>query len=54
MNQPAGWYPDPGDPSLVRYWDGTGWSPRTAPKFSPSTSPHGGRNRLRSRRRTPS
>ncbi|KXF84340.1 hypothetical protein D092_20675 [Rhodococcus ruber Chol-4] len=39
MNQPAGWYPDPGDPSLVRYWDGTGWSPRTAPKFSTPPPP---------------
>ncbi|MGJ5671692.1 DUF2510 domain-containing protein (plasmid) [Rhodococcus aetherivorans] len=39
MNQPAGWYPDPGDPSLVRYWDGTRWSPRTAPKFSTPPPP---------------
>lgn len=39
MNQPAGWYPDPGDPSLVRYWDGTEWSPRTAPKFSTPAPP---------------
>ncbi|CCW14430.1 DUF2510 domain-containing protein [Rhodococcus aetherivorans] len=39
MNQPAGWYPDPGDPSLVRYWDGTAWSPRTAPKFSTPAPP---------------
>ena len=24
---PAGWYPDPnGDPSLLRYWDGNGWT----------------------------
>lgn len=22
---PAGWYPDPGDPSRGRYWDGSGW-----------------------------
>ena len=23
---PAGWYPDPSDPGVVRYWDGTAWS----------------------------
>ncbi|KOS56421.1 hypothetical protein Z051_09400 [Rhodococcus rhodochrous KG-21] len=39
MNSPAGWYPDPGDPSLVRYWDGNQWSPRTAPKFSTPPPP---------------
>ena len=26
-----GWYPDPEQPSLVRYWDGERWSPHTAP-----------------------
>ena len=23
------WYPDPDDPSLLRWWDGTGWTPTT-------------------------
>lgn len=27
----AGWYPDPSDPSLQRYWDGTKWTEHTAP-----------------------
>ena len=26
---PAGWYPDPGDPGLVRYWDGEAWTGHT-------------------------
>ncbi len=27
----AGWLPDPsGDPSVLRYWDGTGWTSHTA------------------------
>ncbi|MEX0426346.1 DUF2510 domain-containing protein [Nocardioides sp. DS6] len=31
MSSP-GWYPDPaGDPDLLRYWDGTGWSGQTRP-----------------------
>ena len=30
---PAGWYPDPnGDPSLLRYWDGTGWTAHVEPR----------------------
>lgn len=35
----AGWYPDPADPSLLRYWDGMSWSAHIAPAFtgSPST-----------------
>ncbi|MGD9956694.1 MAG: DUF805 domain-containing protein [Candidatus Nanopelagicales bacterium] len=27
----AGWYSDPGDPAMQRYWDGTAWSTQTAP-----------------------
>jgi len=27
---PAGWYPDPGDPALRRYWDGSAWTAHTA------------------------
>jgi hypothetical protein len=28
----AGWYDDETDAALLRYWDGTTWSPHTAPK----------------------
>lgn len=27
----AGWYPDPSTPNQQRWWDGTAWSPHTAP-----------------------
>jgi len=33
---PAGWYPDPEDPTQQRYWDGAGWTQHVAP-----TAPHG-------------
>lgn len=28
---PAGWYPDPGHPQSLRYWDGAAWLERYAP-----------------------
>jgi hypothetical protein len=28
----AGWYDDATDAALLRYWDGTKWSPHTAPR----------------------
>lgn len=34
---PAGWYPDPGDPTRQRYWDGTQWTDSTAPAFGNGT-----------------
>ena len=33
--QPSGWYEDPHDPSLYRYWDGVVWTDRVAPKTMP-------------------
>ncbi|WP_064076966.1 DUF2510 domain-containing protein [Prescottella equi] len=32
MNPPAGWHPDPYDPAIDRYWDGTQWTGHTRPK----------------------
>lgn len=34
--QPSGWYEDPHDPSLYRYWDGVVWTDRVAPKTMPT------------------
>jgi len=31
----AGWYPDPGDPQLQRWWDGTAWGHATRPAGLP-------------------
>jgi hypothetical protein len=31
--QPApNWYPDPQDPAVLRWWDGTAWTPHTQPR----------------------
>jgi uncharacterized RDD family membrane protein YckC len=35
VTQPAGWYDDPRDPSLYRYWDGEIWSSHVSPKAAP-------------------
>jgi len=36
MSSP-GWYPDPaGEPDLLRYWDGNGWSSQTRPVEKPA------------------
>lgn len=32
MSTPAGWYPDPAEPSQARWWDGSGWTGQTAPR----------------------
>ena len=29
---PAGWHIDPHDPSVLRWWDGVGWSEHTKPR----------------------
>ena len=35
---PAGWYPDPADPTALRYWDGAAWTGhRSAAAVTPST-----------------
>lgn len=36
QSAPAGWYPDPEDPTQQRYWDGAAWTQNVAP-----TSPTG-------------
>ncbi len=38
MTNPAGpgWYDDPDDPLLLRYFDGVVWSPHTTPRHSPT------------------
>jgi hypothetical protein len=33
---PAGWYDDPDSPGIVRYWDGTEWTERRAPRPAPT------------------
>lgn len=34
---PAGWYPDPNNNALQRYWDGSGWTEHTAPAGPPAS-----------------
>ncbi|MBU6315794.1 MAG: CPBP family intramembrane metalloprotease [Acidobacteria bacterium] len=37
---PAGWYPDPWNPQLLRYWDGRAWTPSVAgPDRGPDRMP---------------
>jgi Protein of unknown function (DUF2510) len=36
MDVPAGWYPDPATPGLLRYWMGTTWSESTQPAPVPA------------------
>lgn len=33
--RPSGWYDDPNDETLLRYWDGVLWSDKTMPKLMP-------------------
>jgi hypothetical protein len=37
MTTPADWYPDPEDPTGLRYWDGTGWTEHRTPAVAPPT-----------------
>lgn len=40
MSAPAGWYPDPSDPTRQRWWDGARWSaPAPAPYAAPAPAP---------------
>ncbi|MFF2026540.1 DUF2510 domain-containing protein [Streptomyces sp. NPDC058171] len=36
---PAGWHPDPTDPNLIRYWDGTQWTADVQQKPPPAPTP---------------
>jgi uncharacterized RDD family membrane protein YckC len=36
--QPSGWYDDPSNPDMLRYWDGVTWTNHTAPRKSPTAS----------------
>ena len=40
-SMPAAWYPDPDDPSALRYWDGARWAERTQPLPPPPPPPVG-------------
>jgi hypothetical protein len=47
MPDPPGWYPDPRDAASSRYWDGTNWSERVAPRLSIPDPAAGGTPRPR-------
>lgn len=36
---PAGWYPDPGEPDQLRWWDGTDWATDTVAPTSSDAAP---------------
>jgi len=41
---PPGWYADPGNPALTRYWNGSAWTAQTAPTPpAPGPAPYGTR-----------
>lgn len=37
---PAGWYDDPTDPTLLRWWDGLTWADHICSKQEPVGKPH--------------
>lgn len=42
MSQPSGWYDDPRNPDLLRYWDGVLWTEHTTSKRSATPEPSPG------------
>lgn len=38
---PAGWYPDPGNPAFVRWFDGAQWTNHVQPANTPPPPGHG-------------
>ena len=44
-NSPADWYADPADPTLHRWWDGSGWTDRLRPAAPLKTVSTGRRGR---------
>lgn len=53
MTPAPGWYPDPGgQPGLLRYWDGQGWTAATRPAPAPIAEPSAPRDPA-PRRRSP-
>lgn len=42
---PPGWYSDPKDPTLSRWWNGTMWTEHSAPKVAPPAHVVAGGNR---------
>lgn len=39
MATPQGWYPDPNDSTIVRWWDGSQWTSHTHPRAQEQQSP---------------
>ncbi len=39
MSAPANWYPDPQDPTRLRYFDGNAWTEHTSPAAPPEPAP---------------
>jgi hypothetical protein len=39
MTTPPGWYPDPGTPTIERWWDGTAWTGHTRASGTVSMAP---------------
>lgn len=43
--RPSGWYDDATDAALLRYWDGSGWTPHTSARAEPAV-PQADRTRV--------